>query len=68
MNTNSRQNFRIQVWYEAVPDKILLSTISVCAEDPEMALQLARAHTRYQLISVENLFWRVQESAAEYKV
>jgi hypothetical protein len=68
METKNARNYRVQVWYDAMPDKILLGTVSICAEDPEMALQMTKAHTKYQLIAVENIFWRVQEPAAKYEV
>lgn len=66
METIHTKNFRIQIWFDCVPDKILLGTVSVCAEDEESANRLARSHTDYRLIGSDNLNWQVKERVALY--
>lgn len=66
MQTIHTQNFRIQIWFDCMPDKILLGTISVCAEDEESAKLLAKAHTDYRLIGPDNLNWLIKEQRAIY--
>ncbi len=60
------RNFRIQIWFDTVPDKILLGIVSVHAETEEGALNLARAHTDYRLSGVDNVEWQVREPVARY--
>lgn len=60
------QQFRIQIWFDAVPDKFLLGTVAVYAQTEEMALELAKAHTKYQLSGVDKVNWRVREPRAQY--
>lgn len=66
MDNKLIRNFRIQVWFEAMPDKILLGIVSVCAETEEGALNLAKAHTDYRLSGIDNVNWEVREPAAVY--
>lgn len=60
------QQFRVQVWFDAVPDKVLLGTVSVYAETEESALQLAQTHTQYHVSGVDSANWRVREPLAKY--
>lgn len=66
METIHTKNFRVQVWFNCVPDKILLGTVSVCAEDEESALLLTRAHMSYYLVGNDNLNWQIKEPLAIY--
>lgn len=65
MNPKTQQ-FRIQIWFDAVPDKFLLGTVSVYAETEELALELAKTHTQYQVSGVDKVNWQVKEPAAQY--
>jgi len=60
------QNFCVQVWFNCVPDKILLGTVSVCADNEESAKRLAEAHTNYYLVGTDNFTWQVKERATIY--
>ena len=66
MEPINTKNFRIQVWFDCVPDKILLGTVSVCADDEESAKRLAAAHTSFYLIGNDNFSWQIKERAAVY--
>lgn len=66
METIHTKNFRVQVWFNCTPDKILLGTVSVCADGEEGALLLTRAHMSYYLVGSDNLNWQVKEPAAVY--
>ena len=60
------QKFRIQVWFDTVPDKVLLGAVSVYAETEAGALDLAKAHTQYKLSGVDEVNWQVREPVALY--
>ena len=66
METIHTQNYRFQIWFNAMPDKILLGTVSVCSEDPESANRLVRAYTNYYLVATDNFNWEVKEPMALY--
>lgn len=66
MENKLARNFRIQIWFDAVPDKMLLGIVSVYAETEEGALSLAKAHTDYRLSGVDNVNWEVREPVAAY--
>ncbi len=60
------KNFRVQIWFDAPPDKILLGTISLCAQDEESAMRLARAHTSYCQSGTDNINWTLEERGRLY--
>jgi hypothetical protein len=66
METIHTQNYRFQIWFNAVPDKILLGTVSVCSESEETAKLLVKGHTDYRLIGTDNFNWQIKERMASY--
>ncbi|GEM_PF-4172908 len=66
METIHTKNFRIQIWFDCVPDKILLGTVSICSEDEESAHRLVRAHTAYYIVGTDNLNWQIKEPVPLY--
>ncbi len=66
MENKLTRNFRIQIWFDALPDKMLLGIVSVYAETEEGAINLAKAHTDYRLTGIDNTSWEVREPQAAY--
>jgi hypothetical protein len=65
LNDNMRKFF-IEIWFDGLPNKIKLGEVSVYAETEDKALELARAHTDYQISGVDKTHWQVHESVAQY--
>jgi hypothetical protein len=61
------QNFRFQIWFNAMPDKILLGIVSICAENEESARLLIKHYTDYRLVGTDNINWQIKEPMAIYK-
>ncbi len=60
------QKFQIDIWFNQAPNKIKLGTVNIYADSEQIALELAQAHTEYQLSGVDQTTWQVKETRAVY--
>lgn len=60
------QKFRVDIWFNELPNKIKLGSVRIYADTEDIALGLARAHTDYQVSGVDETIWQVKERQVVY--
>jgi hypothetical protein len=60
------QKFKIEIWFNQAPNKIKLGSVNIYADSEKIALELAQAHTEYQLSGVDQTTWQTHEPKRLY--